>query len=57
MLHDPSHHTPPPQEAEVILGGVDKDILRRLASELADIAALPVHREKALLWRHLRVDY
>jgi len=53
MLHDPSHHTPPPQEVEVVLNRADKDVLRRLASELADIAALPVQREKARLWRDL----
>ena len=53
MLHDPSHHTPPPQAVEVALQSQDKDILRRLASELAEIAALPVHREKARLWQKL----
>ena len=53
MLHDPSHHTPPPQEVEVRLNQADQDILRRLASELAEIAARPVHREKAELWRAL----
>lgn len=31
----------------------DRDILRRLAEEQARIAALPVHREKAELWRRL----
>ncbi len=31
----------------------DRDILRRLAGELAEIAALPVHREKMELWRRL----
>jgi hypothetical protein len=31
----------------------DKDILRRLASEVAQIAAQPVHREKAGLWKKL----
>ena len=31
----------------------DRDILRRLAEEQAKIAALPVHREKAELWRRL----
>jgi hypothetical protein len=53
MLHDPSHHTPPPQAAEVRLGAPDRDVLRRLAGELAAIAALPVHREKARLWQQL----
>ena len=31
----------------------DRDVLRRLAGELAEIAALPVHAEKAELWRRL----
>lgn len=53
MLHDPSHHTPPPQATDVKLGQADKDTLRRLASELAQIAALPVQQEKARLWREL----
>ena len=53
MLHDPSHRTPAPQSAEITLKQRDKDILRRLASDLADIAALPVHKEKARLWRKL----
>ncbi|MCX6996270.1 MAG: hypothetical protein NTV49_04105 [Kiritimatiellaeota bacterium] len=53
MLHDPSHHTPPPQAEEIKLDPRDKDLLRRLAGEWADIAALPVHREKARLWQKL----
>jgi hypothetical protein len=31
----------------------DRDILRRLAEQQAEIAALPIHREKAELWRRL----
>ena len=31
----------------------EKDTLRRLAGELAEIAALPVHKEKAAMWRRL----
>ena len=31
----------------------DKDILRRLAEQQAEIAALPVHQEKAEMWRRL----
>jgi hypothetical protein len=31
----------------------DKDTLRRLAGDLAEIAALPVHKEKAAMWRRL----
>lgn len=53
MLHDPSHRTPPPIAEEIILGQEDKDILRALAEELAVATALPVHGEKAELWRHL----
>ncbi len=53
MLHDPSHRTPLPVAAEIRLPPADRDILRRLAGEIADIAALPVHREKARLWRKL----
>ncbi len=53
MLHDPSHRTPLPIAEEVRLGPNDRDILRRLAGEVAEIAALPVHQEKARLWRKL----
>jgi len=53
MLHDPSHQTPPPQAVEVRLGTADRDVLRRLAGELAAIAALPIHVEKARLWQQL----
>jgi len=53
MLHDPSHYELPPIAEEIKLRGHDVDVLRRLAGELAEIAALPVHREKARLWRKL----
>ena len=53
MLHDPSHHAPPPVAAEIHLFGKDTDILRRLAGEVAQIAALPIHQEKARLWTKL----
>ena len=53
MLHDPSHYEPRPVAEEIRLSEPDKDILRRLAGELAGIAALPVHEEKARLWRKL----
>lgn len=53
MLHDPSHYSPPPLAQEIRLTNGDKETLRRLASEVADIAALPVHREKARLWQKL----
>jgi len=31
----------------------DKHTLRRLAGEVPEIAALPVHKEKAVMWRSL----
>jgi hypothetical protein len=53
MLHDPSHRTPLPVAEEVRLSPKDRDILRRLAADVAEIAALPVHKEKARLWQKL----
>ena len=53
MLHDPSHYAPPPLVEEIGLRPTDKDVLRALAEELAQIAALPTHKEKAALWRRL----
>ncbi|MBN1909108.1 MAG: hypothetical protein JW818_05160 [Pirellulales bacterium] len=53
MLHDPSHYEPPPMAHEIRISARDKSVLRELASELAEIAALPVHAEKAVLWQKL----
>ncbi len=53
MLHDPSHHTSPPVAAEIKLSDKDVDILKSLAGEVAEIASLPVHKEKARLWTGL----
>ncbi|OGV65708.1 MAG: hypothetical protein A2283_12505 [Lentisphaerae bacterium RIFOXYA12_FULL_48_11] len=53
MLHDPSHKTPPPVEKPIKLSAREKDILRKLITEYAGCAALPVHREKAKLWQKL----
>lgn len=53
MLHDPSHYTPIPVAEEINLTARDREILRTLASELAGVAALPVHKEKARLWQKL----
>jgi hypothetical protein len=51
MLHDPSHYTPIAEE--VRLNPHDQEALRTLASELAEIAAVPIHEEKARLWQKL----
>lgn len=53
MLHDPSHVPQISVEQEIVLSGFEKDILRRLASEIATIASLPVHREKSMLWQKM----
>ena len=53
MLHDPSHHTPPPVADEIKLSSSDKDILKQLAAEVAKIASLPTHKGKARLWTKL----
>ena len=53
MLHDPSHQTPPPVAAPIKLSGNDTEILRRLAGDVAEIASLPVHKEKTRLWTKL----
>ena len=53
MLHDPSHHSPMPVAEEISLCACDREILRTLASEVAEVAALPVHAEKARLWQKM----
>lgn len=53
MLHDPSHYCHPIEAEEIVLSQSDKDILRALAREVAEIATLPVHDEKANLWNKL----
>jgi len=53
MLHDPSHRPQPILVEAIKLTPREKEILRRLVGELAEVAALPVHREKAELWRRL----
>jgi hypothetical protein len=53
MLHDPSHIPQRPVEQEIVLSGFEKDILRRLGSEIATISSLPIHREKAMQWQKM----
>jgi hypothetical protein len=53
MLHDPSHYEPPALAVEIKLPAGDKDVLRRLAGQWAEAAALPVQQEKARLWQKL----
>ncbi|HEY5584301.1 MAG TPA: hypothetical protein VIK78_07410 [Ruminiclostridium sp.] len=53
MLHDPSHITSIPVEEEIVLSKRDKDILKRIGEETAKIAALPIHKKKAELWKRM----
>jgi hypothetical protein len=53
MLHDPSHYEAPSEETAIVIGERDREVLRALASDLAEIAALPAHAEKAQLWTKL----
>jgi hypothetical protein len=53
MLHDPSHISQIPFEKEIHLAASEKEILRRLGSDIAFIASLPVHKEKAILWQKM----
>ena len=53
MLHDPGHIEPPETAEEIRLEQPELDVLRKLADEWAQIASLPVHKEKARLWQKL----
>lgn len=53
MLHDPGSETPAPVNQAMNLTTREQDTLKRLVAELAQIAALPVHKAKAELWRKL----
>ena len=53
MLHDPSHVPQLPMEQEIILTEKEKDVLRKLGGRIAEIGALPVHKEKAVLWQKM----
>jgi len=53
MLHDPSNVVTPEVDENIVLNKTEIDVLRHLAVQWAEIAALPVHQEKALLWQKL----
>lgn len=53
MIHDPSHIEPLKIAKEIILSEHDKDILKSLGAAIFDIAANPVHKQKAGLWTSL----
>ncbi len=53
MLHDPAHDSQIPEIDEIVLSGDDREILRLLGAEIAEIAALPVHKGKVVLWQKM----
>ncbi len=53
MLHDPSHKEAPPVEAEIILKDKEKEILKKLGGEIAEISSDSVNMQRAELWKNL----
>lgn len=53
MLHDPSHYTPLADAGKIEVSETDRDVLRGLAEQKAEIGALPIQQETARLWRAL----
>ena len=49
MDHEWANHL----HKKIALSSAEKDCLRRLAERISEIAALPIHKEKAQLWRRL----
>lgn len=53
MLHDQNHTEPLSASEELRLTDLEREVLRRLGGEIAEIAQLPVHKEKARMWQLL----
>jgi hypothetical protein len=53
MLHDPGSYAPPRIFETIELEERDKEVLRSLGTEIAAIAALPVHKDTKRLWTRL----
>ncbi len=53
MLHDPSHHEAPPVAEPITLSKKEREVLRMLGEQIAEIASHPSHTEKAQLWTDL----
>jgi hypothetical protein len=53
MLHDPGSYSEPKLFESIELTEKEKTVLRHLGEQIASIASLPVHKEKAELWRAL----
>ncbi len=53
MLHDPGSYQIPEIHYDINLPEHDCNILRTLGGNLANIAALPIHKKKAEMWQHM----
>ncbi len=53
MLHDPSHKPELIDESEIVLKTEEKNILKKLGEEIAEISADPVNVTRAELWRNM----
>ncbi len=53
MLHDPSHKPELIDESEIVLKTEEKNILKKLGEEIAEISADPVNVTRADLWRNM----
>lgn len=51
MIHDPGSYAPPTDYADIDLSADERETLQRLGDRLAQISALPIHKETAELWR------
>lgn len=53
MLHDPGHISLNTEAKEIVLKDTEKAVLRKLGEEIAQIASLSIHKQKAALWTNL----
>ncbi len=53
MLHDPGSQSESQILNDLTLAASDQDVLKHLADQLSAIGILPIHAEKARLWRDL----
>ena len=53
MLHDPGSISHPRHAETINLSVAEKDTPKRPGEQLSEIAALPIHRDKAVLWCEL----
>jgi len=53
MLHDPSHKPEITEEVEIKLKQKEKDLLKKLGEQIAEISSDPINKSRADLWTNL----